>query len=129
MLSPDNDDETAANMFRLYEQSGLPRSAGLHWNAVPWYVGENGKEKNVSPSDVLEGGLWLDRLLDLLPNLRLIVTRAKPAEVAFKIYSTAHDGQQAARASCLHPSPRNKATRPERKVSSGLRQSGSSCSG
>lgn len=114
MLSPDNDDETAANMWRLYEQSGLPRSAGLHWNAVPWYVGENGKEKNVSHRDVLEGGLWLDRLLDLLPDLRLIVTMGKPAAMAFKTYSIARDGQHAAWASCLHPSPRNKATRPER---------------
>lgn len=114
MLSPDNDDETAANMWRLYEQTGLPRSAGLHWNAVPWYVGENGKEKNVSPGDVLEGGLWLDRLIDLLPQLRLVVTMGKPAEKAFMTYSAARDGQHAEWVACLHPSPRNKATRPER---------------
>ncbi len=43
MLSPDNNDQTAANMWQLYRQSGLTRSAALHWNAVPWYVGENGK--------------------------------------------------------------------------------------
>ena len=114
MLSPDNDDETAANMWRLYEQARLPRSAGVHWNAVPWYVGEDGKEKNVSPADVLEGGLWLDRLLDLLPDLRLVVTMGKPAEKAFKTYSAARDGQHADWVACLHPSPRNKATRPER---------------
>lgn len=114
MLSPDNDDETAANMWRLYDQSGLPRSAGLHWNAVPWFIGEDGKEKNVGAADVLEGGVWLDRLIDLLPDLRLIVTMGKPAERAFKAYSTARDGDHAGWVSCMHPSPRNKGSRADR---------------
>jgi hypothetical protein len=78
VLTPDNDDETAANMWRLYQQSGLPRFAGLHWNAVPWYVGEAGREKSVKAREVLEGALWLDRLLDLLPDLRLVVTMGSP---------------------------------------------------
>jgi len=38
----------------------------------------------------------------------------KPAEKAFKTYSAARDGQHADWVACLHPSPRNKATRPER---------------
>lgn len=80
MLSPDNDDETASNMWRLYEQSGLPRSTALHWNAVPWYVGEAGREKSVKAREVLEGAFWLDRVLELLPDLRLVVTMGRPAE-------------------------------------------------
>lgn len=96
-------------MWRLYEQSGLPRSAGLHWNAVPWYVGEDGKEKSVKPHDVLEGAVWLDRLLDLLPDLRLVVTMGKPAGKAFKSYSDACDGQHVEWVIAPHPSPRVKA--------------------
>lgn len=108
MLSPDNDDETAANMWRLYEQSNLPRTAGLHWNAVPWYVGEDGKEKAVRARQVLEGAVWLDRLLDLLPHLRLVVTMGKPAEQAFKVYVDAHGPDHVEWLAAPHPSPKVK---------------------
>lgn len=101
-------------MWRLYEQSGLPRSAGLHWNAVPWFIGEPGKEKNVSDADVREGGIWLDQLIDLLPDLRLIITMGKSAERAFKAYSEARHGAHPEWIKCMHPSPRIKATRPQR---------------
>jgi len=111
---PDNDDETAANMWRLYEQSGLARSHGLHWNAVPWYVGEGGREKSVKAREVLEGALWLDRLIELLPDLRLIVTMGKPAEPAFRSYSDARAGQHVEWVIAPHPSPRVRAAFPER---------------
>lgn len=109
MLSPDNDDETAANMWRLYEKSGLNRSHALHWNAVPWYVGEDGHEKSVKSEQVLEGALWLDRLLDLLPDLLLVVTMGKPAAKAFKAYVDAHGGHNVGWLSAPHPSPKVKA--------------------
>ncbi len=108
MLSPDNDDETAANMWRLYEQSGLPRSTALHWNAVPWYVGDDGREKSVKAREVLAGALWLDRLLDLLPELRLVVTMGKPAEQAFKAYVDVHGGDRVEWLAAPHPSPKVK---------------------
>jgi len=108
MLSPDNDDETAANVWRLYQQSGLQRSTALHWNAVPWYVGEDGREKTVKAQEVLAGALWLDRLLDLLPELRLVVTMGKPAQQAFKAYVDVHGGDRVLWIAAPHPSPKVK---------------------
>lgn len=108
MLSPDNDDETAANMRRLYEQSGLRRSTALHWNAVPWYIGEDGREKSVKARQVLEGALWLDRVLELLPELRLVVTMGRPAEQAFKAYLDVHGQDRIEWLAAPHPSPRVK---------------------
>lgn len=107
MLSPDNDDETAANLWRLYEQFDVPRSVGLHWNAVPWYVGEGGREKAVTSQQTLQGALWLDRLINLLPELRLIVTMGKPAAQAFQAYVDEH-GNQVEWFTSPHPSPRVK---------------------
>ena len=43
MLSADNDDETAKNVWDAYQANGMPRTHGLHWNAVPWYVGDGKK--------------------------------------------------------------------------------------
>lgn len=105
MLSPDNDDETAANMWRLYDESGLPHSSALHWNAVPLYVGEQGREKAVTGRDVLAGALWLDRLVDLLPELRLVVTMGKPAQRAFATYVDVH-GDRVEWLAAPHPSPK-----------------------
>lgn len=34
MLSADNDDETAKNVWHAYRNSGMPRIHGSHWNAV-----------------------------------------------------------------------------------------------
>lgn len=108
MLSPDNDDETAANVWRLYQQSGLHRSTALHWNAVPWYVGEDGREKTVTAQEVRAGALWLDRLLDLLPELRLVVTMGKKAEQAAKAYVGVHGGDRVQWIAVPHPSPQVK---------------------
>ncbi len=108
MLSADNDDETAANMWRLYEQSGLARSSALHWNAVPWYVGQDGLEKSVTSRDVLAGALWLNRLVDLLPQLLLVVTMGKPAQRAFATYVDVHGAGRVEWLAAPHPSPKVK---------------------
>jgi hypothetical protein len=36
-ISADNNDDTAANFFRMRDQAGLPRDQLVAWNVVPWY--------------------------------------------------------------------------------------------
>lgn len=109
MLSADNDDDTAANMWTAYRDSGLPRTHGLHWNAVPWYIGDGVREKNVTRAQVRSGQVHLRGLLELAPGIRVVVALGKPAQE-----SLAHLQPEFAKLgvtvlACLHPSPRNNA--------------------
>jgi hypothetical protein len=72
MLSPDNNDSTAANIWRLYKDSGLRRDMAIHWNAVPWFMGTEKLNKHARRSDIAAGLHWLTRLVDLLPRLRVV---------------------------------------------------------
>ena len=36
-ISADNNDDTAANFFRMRDQAVLPRGQLVAWNVVPWY--------------------------------------------------------------------------------------------
>ena len=80
MLSADNDDETAKNLWTAYAVTGMPRTWGLHWNAVPWYVGDGKRNAAVTRSDVTEGEQYLDRLLDLTPSLHVILALGRKAQ-------------------------------------------------
>lgn len=82
MLSADNNDGTAANVWRAYDHSGLPRGWGVHWNAVPWYIGVPGKIRAATAADVAEGRRWLLRLVDILPDLRVLLTLGNRARDA-----------------------------------------------
>jgi len=86
MLSPDNDDGTAANIFRLYQESGLRRDHAIHWNAVPWYIGDGTKIRAAKRVDIAEGNRWLTELIDLLPDLRLVVATGAVARDAFAMW-------------------------------------------
>ncbi len=52
IISPDNKDGTAENMWRLHEAAGLARTSTLSWNIVPWYVGGNTKIRAVERPDL-----------------------------------------------------------------------------
>lgn len=82
MLSADNNDETAKNVWRAYEASGMPRTAGLHWNAVPWYVGDGKKNKGVNATQVEQGRQYLLRLLDLAPEVSVVLALGKRAQAS-----------------------------------------------
>jgi len=105
MLSPDNNDETAKNVWWAYQASGMPRTYGLPWNAVPWYVGDGKKNKNVTATEVVRGREYLSQLLDLAPAVRVVLALGKPAQacVAGAADALAARGIQVVNAP--HPSP------------------------
>lgn len=106
MLSADNDDGTAANVWRAYETSGLPRAWGMHWNAVPWYIGVPGKIRAASAQDIRDGRVWLARLLDLMPDLRVVLTLGKSAAAAVAAEQSLLGGRSLQQIEAPHPSQR-----------------------
>jgi uracil-DNA glycosylase len=113
MLSPDNDDASAANVWHAYGQSGLSRQHGMHWNAVPWFMGDATKNKNAERSDIEPGLYWLTRLVDLMPDLRLVVTMGDIARQAFALYLLREDARLIPWLAVAHPSPRVRNTNPQ----------------
>ena len=73
MLSADNDDGTAANIWRAYREAGMPRTLGLHWNIVPWYVGTKEKLGAIDQKQRQRGAPYVLRLLDLAPEVRVVI--------------------------------------------------------
>ena len=72
-ISADNNDDTAANFFRMRDQAGLSRDQLVAWNVVPWYQPDGGRTANATRQDVAGALPWLARLIRLLPELRLVV--------------------------------------------------------
>lgn len=107
MLSADNNDGTAANVWTAYRESGLPRTHGLHWNATPWYIGDGGLEKNVSSAQVEAGHRYLLDLLELVPHLRVVVAMGRPAQYSLLRIEPALQARGVTLLHSLHPSPRN----------------------
>ncbi len=109
MLSPDNDDATAANMWEAYRASGLPRNTAVHWNAVPWYVGDAGRERNVTSEQIRTGHRYLRHLLEIADCVEIIVAMGKPAQSSLHRLEAdlTHGGIRVI--DCIHPSPRNNA--------------------
>jgi hypothetical protein len=106
MLSADNDDETAKNVWQAYAGSGMPRTHGLHWNAVPWYVGDGRRNAGVTPAQVERGRDFLLRLLDLAPDVRVVVAMGKPAQRSIAGAAVSLSARGVRVIDTPHPSPR-----------------------
>lgn len=73
-VSPDNDDGTAENMWRLLREAGIDRRREVvTWNVVPWYIGSDRKIRPADSDDLLEGRRYIQELRELLPALRVVV--------------------------------------------------------
>lgn len=79
-LCVENDDPTAAQLCGLLERAGIPVSDTVPWNAYPWFV-------NRAPSAVeLRAGVEpLRSLLDLLPDLRVVLLLGRHAQRSWEL--------------------------------------------
>jgi uracil-DNA glycosylase len=82
------------------------------WNIVPWYVGTTEKNRSVTPGDIAEALAYLDRLLMLLPDLRVLFTVGQAATNGWNTYQAARGATDLRVLKCPHPSPQNVNTRP-----------------
>jgi len=78
-VSRNNPDQTAKNWFELNVEAGIDRRRTIIWNIVPWYVGKDRRIRPVVSGDIQLGLPYLERLLSLLPALRLVVLVGKKA--------------------------------------------------
>jgi hypothetical protein len=111
-ISPDNNDESAAAVFELEREAGLPRERVLHWNIVPWYVGDGTKIRAVNTSDRVEAEPWLAELLELLTDLRVVILCGDAAQKGWDEYAGPRPLDLWV-VRCPHPSPVNLRTRPD----------------
>jgi hypothetical protein len=107
-VSPDNDDQTASNMWHLLQEAEIDRAVDVvTWNVVPWYLGDGKKIRAARTEDLLEARAATEELIGLLPNLSVVVLLGKPASKAWAGLGLDLNVIQAP-----HPSPLNLNTRP-----------------
>src|SRR5690606_18145622 len=111
-ISPDNNDASAALVFELREEAGLPRRASTYWNVVPWYLGTGQKIAASTAADYREARPYLLEVLQLLPRLEVVVLLGKAAGRAWDAAAPAL-AEVVTVLRCPHPSPQNVNTRPE----------------
>ncbi|NEM90881.1 uracil-DNA glycosylase [Galbitalea soli] len=105
-LAVENDDPTAERQMVLFESAGIRPRQVLPWNAYPWYV-----NRAPSAAELEAGAEVIVELLELLPELRVILLQGRDAEAGWKraarrlpapieergvrVVATIHPGRQA----------------------------------
>src|SRR5690606_27476086 len=114
MISPDNNDQSAANMWQLLHDAGVDRARDVvTWNVVGWYVGDGTRIRPVNTRDLDEARSSLTELLALLPALRAVVLLGRKAARGWK---RAFPSAALPAFKAPHPSPLSLNGRPERRL-------------
>jgi uracil-DNA glycosylase len=75
-------------------------------------MGDERKNKNATRADIEPGQPWLAQLIQLLPDLRLVIAMGGIARQAFALYSLREDARLLPWLAVAHPSPRVRNTNP-----------------
>lgn len=111
MLSCDNNDQTAANVWQLHEDTGLRREWCLPWNIVPWFVGSDSKNAAAKIADIQAGIPYLYQLLDLLPHVQVVIAMGELAKDGMATERRELEARGLTYLEAPHPGPRNLNTR------------------
>lgn len=84
-VSVDNDDQSAANMWSLREESGLLESEVAHWNVVSWCLEPAGRKPNAQ--DIAQAARELLSLMPLFKRLEVVVPCGVVAQKAWRDHS------------------------------------------
>ena len=112
VISPDNDDQTAARFWRLSRDAGLDRSTYINWNAVPWYVSATGHAANAARADGQAALPYLHQFVTLLAELRVVVVMGAFAEHWWLRYLRQADSPVLPLITAPHPSVSARRSRP-----------------
>jgi len=78
----------------------------MHWKAVPWYLGERNKIAATKRQEVDQGREWPLRLVDLLPELRVVLCLGNAARDAVAPGRTELEARGLSVLNAPHPSQR-----------------------
>lgn len=78
-LCVENDDPTAEAMFWLLREAGIGVGEMVPWNAYPWYINRAPTAAEIHP-----GVAPLRRIIELLPDLRVVVLHGVDAKKVWK---------------------------------------------
>jgi hypothetical protein len=113
VISPDNDDQTAARFWRLSRETGLDRNSYINWNAVPWYISATGITANATHADGRTALPYLHQFVMLLTELRVVVVMGAFAEYCWLRYLRQADSPVLPLISAPHPSASARRSRPD----------------
>lgn len=83
LVSRDNVNGTAANLWRFLDDARIPRADTLIWNAVPYVIHAPGATNRApKPTEAADGRRYLAPLLDRLPNLAVAALSGRFARLA-----------------------------------------------
>lgn len=86
VISVDNPDQTAKNCWNARQAAGLIEGV-MQWNMVPWEL--DGGRRKPSEVELAEGAIQLRHMLDLLPEVVVIVLCGDYARRGWRRYTSA----------------------------------------
>ena len=84
-LCMENDDATAERICNYFDDAKISAKEIILWNAYPWYI-----NRKPTALEINEGLEPLKKLIDLLPNLKVIMIHGVDAKNSWKKFSRLH---------------------------------------